>query len=1118
MNKTKKIYKLIILIIVMMLPLVLNANDIARKQVIVVQSYNNQFPYVREIQDGINNVSKTYKKFMDINTVYIDLDKEGFKESASRLKMYLSNFSSIDGLIVVDSPAYDVLTSNEFISFRNVPIVIVSNDDIRHSNYSYFKNTILLNEEVSIGPTLSLAVKLYPQARNVYVLTNSNSEVYHGQYMQIAESFNESSEYNIEFVDNMKYEDFVKFVDSIRNESIIILGSYEFSDGSSNFNIEIPLKLLSNNKNNKIFTIYKHHILGDVIGGSAVDFNFLGQESVRLIMELISKSSIKKSFDVVSFKNEYYFNNDALKKLNISRDKLPLKKEIIGLSNWKKEKTSPIIIIILTILIIFSLLVTILVFHYKISSLNQKRRNNNILEVLRFVSEKLSLGFWCYNNKKQKIKSSKYLSQIIDLNDSGVYGIDEVKSFLDNCKFERNNIDAVTELFTKGEHERPFTYINKQGLSYNLTNFWKVFDDTEHIFGVVKNNQLDIDKKNELDYYKQYKIVLIENSNDCIIITNSKGGLLNYNDSAQKLVNKLFQLSNSNKEDSTIIENFLKTYLSKYIQRAKFKKQIKDSFYVESISNFLEVRITTYASNYDKEIIIIIKEQFTQTNYTSFLNIIDKNNVQSLLSQNISFWEYSYASKEFAFSKNVKYLLDIETNIEQLSKTEILKIINSKIGHEVYSQIRSHIEDNKKNIYVKAEYKPNSTSIHWLKIVGKRVFNSNLNCYLIVGIIEDITETEEIKHKTEQVLAELDERDGKIKELNSSIESIKQEIENKYCSKVDRLLTEIEHLNYMDDSILDIKTDSVIKKLITGIYHKVNEPMSVLNLAMQSIYLELEDIFVKLYELSDKLSTDEWGLVSSLFKEVIKSRNKVDPDERIDENELLDSETIIENSSAGSSIRLSNLIVLLGYQSRLKEIKSLTSSVHNIEIFTLLVNAKNLIKLITYSKFSSKKINHSLDSLKLLQNGTSDLRYEKRDLISDVNFFLEQYSFPLSNRFELITDFPKSLEFNYSHLNLKLVWEYLLDYILNKARTKKRLTISIQDEINEVHVSMELGSSKNKQGIMFGEDNALTMSLQNYDKIELDILLAEKIINKHNGKMRLFSKNNMDVIEIRLPK
>ncbi|MDP4144542.1 MAG: ABC transporter substrate binding protein [Bacillota bacterium] len=332
-NYSKVLIILVAVIFFMVLhPITTRAEELDKKHVLVINSYDSKNRWTNEIMNGIISILGSDDS-MDIRVEYMDTkhicDEEYFAKLYDIYK-YKYSKSRFDVIISTDNDAFDFLKKYRDTLFPEVPVVFCG---VNNYDYSMLKGTKLYTgvaEILNVKDTINLALTNFPMTKNVIVFTDQSSTGLGNMKLIKEELDKRGNNLNSTYVERSSISSAKRFVKNISSNSIILVTGAFTDDKGEYISMEEGTDELSRSCNIPIYGFWDFQLNHGVVGGVMTTGDYQGKEAGKKALEVLS--GIKPDDIVIdnSMPTQYIVDYKKLKEYNVNMDSIPRNGRIIN--------------------------------------------------------------------------------------------------------------------------------------------------------------------------------------------------------------------------------------------------------------------------------------------------------------------------------------------------------------------------------------------------------------------------------------------------------------------------------------------------------------------------------------------------------------------------------------------------------------------------------------------------------------------------------------------------------------------------------------------------------------------------------------------------------------------
>ncbi len=1101
-----KVFSILLLII---LPTTLNSVPQYEKHIVVIHSFYSELTANREIDKSIENyVRNISSPNIYIHTIYLDASNIfslAPTRIARRTLRKLELFEQIDGFIIIGKPAFNTMIKDEFRKFGNTPTIFLSNSDLVIKTPHFFTNYLCINKDINVAPTLTLALDLFPSVKRIEIIANSSSPIVERNYNLIRQNLSYFTKMNVSFIPDMNLTEYGEYISSIKEETIILLSEYVFSDEPHRVNDNDLAFYLTKNPNLKVFTTHKHQITNNFIGGFVVDFQKLGLLSITTLFDLINHKRRSSYDEVIYMSNQYFFNRTALKSYNIPIEKLPSNYRFTYKYIGKRIRT---IHYLIALLLLTLTTISLFLLLYKKLSQNDRYREELIImqKLLANMSSKLNLPYWYHSSPHDTLIKSHNL-----------------KSYLGPDSENINSAQLLDEFLN--QHALPRSGKENKPQADNLSKNYQYFRDIsqENSFGFI-NDVSEINSYEErLNKTNHLNRILLKSINQAVISISDTWEIKWYNQATIDLIITLTKVNHDSIKHDEAIANLIFNELK---LKLNFKTLIKNStteIHLQNENRTLVCKIIPNNQQNDKQLnyLLFINEKAEAKLPATESIFSDKLSDFFSSFPNYSAWSYQESSNRVAFSNNFSSIIDKDIDNYSFPLQHILENLDCFKNKDALNHIQQFLKGEIETLSIELVFRTINDESKLLKVKGKRFAPSKKeNSVTAIGFLKDITaemkvlnENSELKEKIKQ---QLEIHNKELFTLRQEFLNDKEELRN----KLKKLSSEKSYIEANLDFLVQQGKMTEIESLIRGISNEFNEPLSVLKLSNETFLNEIDIMLENLTTIIPLLSETEITLLSSITEKIISETiesNFTNP-ERVED--IIPSLRNMEEMEFATISNVSKLIVNIGLQANLKAIRPLISHQENEKILSFLMTIKNLVKLKHNINFDLENLTRIAYSLRRFVETSNPKTLGKCDLVQLIHKTLSYFKYQIEENTKIELSLPPKLEIICNPDDFIIFLSNILQNSLDAIDEDEKglIKIGISDFDNRVVLRISdngIGiDDKSKQHLFEPFYTTKTAG----KRIGLGLVIAKKITDNHKAQLEIDSSSKGTIVSIYLNK
>ena len=466
--------KVLFLLLFFTISLFAQNNHIDKKHILVLHSYNPSMSWEKNIDKAIDNILQPQKNAYILHREYMDTKRIFSKKYLNDLKgLYRLKYKHIkfDLILSSDNNSFNFLRKNRNSLFGDIPVVFCGVNFFKDSDIAKLDNFTGVAEEFDIQTTIKVALKLRPNTKNIFII---NDHLNTGKaWTKTIKTEIKDIKQNVTFAPNLSIKELQKTLETLSDDTIVILGVYFKDKNGQYFTYEKIGKLIAQHSKVPVFCLLRFNIGHGILGGSVIGGYYQGEAMSKIAKKILNGANANKIPVLKKGATKLIFDYKALEKYNLSVDKLPKNAIILNrpISFYHKHKIViwiSLVIIYILIIIIFLLLKNIKkrkdsehllrISQENIQHLNEELENKVIIRTKALEASNLEINLILNSIMEAIIIFKDGIS--IDLNDIAInmLGYKDKKELIGQSAFDFADSDYYTLLQKSLPQEHPKPY------------------------------------------------------------------------------------------------------------------------------------------------------------------------------------------------------------------------------------------------------------------------------------------------------------------------------------------------------------------------------------------------------------------------------------------------------------------------------------------------------------------------------------------------------------------------------------------------------------------------------------------------------------------------------------
>lgn len=366
--------------------------------ILVLHSYSPSYEWTKNIEDGIKNTTKNSDRPIRLSIEYMDSKRIKGNEYRSQYAIYLEakyTRDYFDAIVVSDDSGLNFLIQNGDRLFPSIPIVAVGINNLDIELGSLKGRTTVYYERDHISKNLELVQSLFPQTKNVYLLSDDSltSQLIRRRFLNEAKNFPNLS---ILTISDKPLAEAALFLSQLPPKSVVFLTHYntELQQGRY-YDYASVASILSKNSSAPIFVFWEHYIGYGVLGGYVNRSYSLGVQSILSLSHKLKFSLLESVIDFPTEWEGFVFEYGVVEKFKLKKENLPYASSIVNKpSSYLYENRNIITVTVLLIAMMLGIIITQFIAIRRKKELNENKSHilslqNKTLNVQREMIEVL---------------------------------------------------------------------------------------------------------------------------------------------------------------------------------------------------------------------------------------------------------------------------------------------------------------------------------------------------------------------------------------------------------------------------------------------------------------------------------------------------------------------------------------------------------------------------------------------------------------------------------------------------------------------------------------------------------------------------------------------------------
>ena len=369
MMKQKKLF--IIVLFVMMFNLLFFAAfaDVTKKQILIVNSYNKGMKWEDDIENGIRAGLANKLDNVDLTFEYMDTKKNANDIYIQRVSSFLREKyenKKFDAIIAVDDDAFKFVLNSHKAVFSNAPLVFCG---VNYFEEAMIKNDLQVTgvvEAYDLKSTLDLAFLLQPKTKRVIIINDNTltGQANKKNILKVLNSYEGKIAY--EFWQDMNMSDVQEQANKLSDNNIILLLSFNRDKSNNIFSYEESIKLIANKSSVPIYGVWNFYVGKGLLGGKVTNGYEQGHIAGGMVSKILDGNKVDTIPIVKKSPNSYMFDYNQMQKYRIKISQLPKDSIVINtpqtiIGYFLQHKTEVMVMSLITLAITTAILILMVI-------------------------------------------------------------------------------------------------------------------------------------------------------------------------------------------------------------------------------------------------------------------------------------------------------------------------------------------------------------------------------------------------------------------------------------------------------------------------------------------------------------------------------------------------------------------------------------------------------------------------------------------------------------------------------------------------------------------------------------------------------------------------------------
>ncbi|MCG2732840.1 hybrid sensor histidine kinase/response regulator [Pseudodesulfovibrio aespoeensis] len=335
--------------------------EMAKKNVLYLNSYHRGYKWSDDIFDGVRSVLEAGPYKIDLQIEYMDIKKYRYEDvTGMLLHLYMEKFRGerFDVVLVSDNDAFNFATYYREELFPGVPLVFCGVNALTPRDLEV-GNLAGVVENFDLSLTLDVARRLHPDKRHMVVVGDASTAGL-AIKRQIEDAVPRyEPQLVVDYWTHLSLPDVLERVRRLPPDTFLFFIPYYQTMGNNFYTAEEVMAAIYANSSVPIYTAWEFLIGHGAVGGRVLSGYQHGQAAAGMVLEILGGKSVDDIPVDHEYAGDFVFDYNVMDRLNLTEDMLPEGSRIINAPKAFYELPKELF---WTIMVSFALLLVVTVF------------------------------------------------------------------------------------------------------------------------------------------------------------------------------------------------------------------------------------------------------------------------------------------------------------------------------------------------------------------------------------------------------------------------------------------------------------------------------------------------------------------------------------------------------------------------------------------------------------------------------------------------------------------------------------------------------------------------------------------------------------------------------------
>ena len=300
----------------------------AAQRILVINSYHSGLSWTDSVMNGIRDVFVRSGRNSEISVEYLDARRFTDTESSQRIRELLTyklKRTAPDVVLVSDNAALDFVIEHRATLFPEVPVVFCGINHYSPSMISGSKRMTGVAEDVSVGDTVGLALRLHPGTRELIVIGRTSVAADKANRDSLVDALPFlPSRIKVFFWDDLPLPALRSRLEKLTAGSVVLLNGLLQDETGRQLMYGETTEWVRQYTSVPIYSLWDVYLGYGIVGGKLVSGYRQGRIAAELALRILNGESADR-IPVITARdaNKYTFDYREIERLGISPSTLP---------------------------------------------------------------------------------------------------------------------------------------------------------------------------------------------------------------------------------------------------------------------------------------------------------------------------------------------------------------------------------------------------------------------------------------------------------------------------------------------------------------------------------------------------------------------------------------------------------------------------------------------------------------------------------------------------------------------------------------------------------------------------------------------------------------------------